>query len=206
MATRVRAGVRAFPPPERLGHASDACRSAATCLPGERGGHLPGGERYYAFARRAGPGRGTPRRAVWHPCSLAGCISTCRERRFIAAPFLSRLRFHPYRLGHSTPLHISPGAVAGWVASYVVKRIKAFNPTAERPFVLGELVRGAGFCVARGPALPPHPPLHISPVLPPRWPLPAGLPTGSSPLQMYKKLIEMHKAGEISFANVITFK
>jgi len=32
-----------------------------------------------------------------------------------------------------------------------------------------------------------------------------GLPTGSSPLPVYKKLIEMHKKGEISFANVVTF-
>ena len=32
-----------------------------------------------------------------------------------------------------------------------------------------------------------------------------GLPTGSSPLGVYKKLIEMNKAGEISFKNVVTF-
>lgn len=32
-----------------------------------------------------------------------------------------------------------------------------------------------------------------------------GLPTGSTPLGMYKKLIEMHKAGRISFKNVVTF-
>lgn len=34
----------------------------------------------------------------------------------------------------------------------------------------------------------------------------AGLPTGSSPIPTYKKLIEFHKAGELSFANVVTFK
>ena len=34
----------------------------------------------------------------------------------------------------------------------------------------------------------------------------AGLPTGSSPLAMYRQLIKMHKAGEVSFANVVTFK
>lgn len=32
-----------------------------------------------------------------------------------------------------------------------------------------------------------------------------GLPTGSSPLGMYKALIELNKAGKVSFANVITF-
>lgn len=47
-------------------------------------------------------------------------------------------------------------------------RIKAFQPTAEKPFVL-------------------------------------GLPTGSSPILVYKYLVEKHKAGEISFKNVVTF-
>ncbi len=32
-----------------------------------------------------------------------------------------------------------------------------------------------------------------------------GLPTGSSPLGVYKKLIEYHKAGKVSFRNVVTF-
>lgn len=32
-----------------------------------------------------------------------------------------------------------------------------------------------------------------------------GLPTGSSPLGMYKKLIELNKSGYVSFRNVITF-
>lgn len=32
-----------------------------------------------------------------------------------------------------------------------------------------------------------------------------GLPTGSTPLGMYKKLIELYKAGRISFKNVVTF-
>ena len=32
-----------------------------------------------------------------------------------------------------------------------------------------------------------------------------GLPTGSSPLGVYKRLIELNKAGEISFKNVVTF-
>lgn len=32
-----------------------------------------------------------------------------------------------------------------------------------------------------------------------------GLPTGGTPLATYKRLIELHKAGEVSFANVVTF-
>ena len=32
-----------------------------------------------------------------------------------------------------------------------------------------------------------------------------GLPTGSSPKLVYKTLIEEHRAGNISFRNVITF-
>jgi glucosamine-6-phosphate deaminase len=32
-----------------------------------------------------------------------------------------------------------------------------------------------------------------------------GLPTGSSPLGMYKELIELNKAGKVTFKNVITF-
>ncbi len=32
-----------------------------------------------------------------------------------------------------------------------------------------------------------------------------GLPTGSTPLETYNELIRLHKAGEVSFANVVTF-
>ena len=32
-----------------------------------------------------------------------------------------------------------------------------------------------------------------------------GLPTGSSPLGMYRALIELNKAGKVSFRNVVTF-
>jgi len=59
-------------------------------------------------------------------------------------------------------------AVGRWSAQYIVKRIKAFNPTADKPFVL-------------------------------------GLPTGSTPIPTYQELIRLHKAGEISFAHVVTF-
>jgi glucosamine-6-phosphate deaminase len=39
----------------------------------------------------------------------------------------------------------------------------------------------------------------------PERPFVLGLPTGSSPLGIYRELINLHKAGKISFANVITF-
>ena len=32
-----------------------------------------------------------------------------------------------------------------------------------------------------------------------------GCPTGSSPLGMYKKLIELNKAGKVSFEHVVSF-
>lgn len=58
--------------------------------------------------------------------------------------------------------------VSKWVASYVVRKIRDFTPTPDKPFVL-------------------------------------GLPTGSSPLGTYKELVAMHKAGKVSFQNVVTF-
>jgi glucosamine-6-phosphate deaminase len=58
--------------------------------------------------------------------------------------------------------------VSKWVASYVIRKIRDFKPTPDRPFVL-------------------------------------GLPTGSSPLGTYKELVAMHKAGKVSFQNIITF-
>ncbi|KAJ3956413.1 Glucosamine-6-phosphate isomerase (Glucosamine-6-phosphate deaminase) (GNPDA) (GlcN6P deaminase) [Colletotrichum tropicale] len=54
------------------------------------------------------------------------------------------------------------------VAHYILDRIKTFDPTPEKPFVL-------------------------------------GLPTGSSPIQIYEILVTEYKAGRISFENVITF-
>jgi glucosamine-6-phosphate deaminase len=39
----------------------------------------------------------------------------------------------------------------------------------------------------------------------PEHPFILGLPTGSSPVQIYKILVEKFKAGEISFENVVTF-
>lgn len=44
---------------------------------------------------------------------------------------------------------------------------------------------------------------HFAPT--PAHPFVLGLPTGSTPLGVYKILVEKHKAGEVSFENVITF-
>ncbi len=55
-----------------------------------------------------------------------------------------------------------------WAADYVVSKINAANPTAEKPFVL-------------------------------------GLPTGSSPMGMYKALVKAHQEGKVSFKHVLTF-
>jgi len=57
---------------------------------------------------------------------------------------------------------------AEWAANHIVRRITAFNPTPDRPFVL-------------------------------------GLPTGSTPLGVYKELIRLNKAGKVSFRNVVSF-
>lgn len=58
--------------------------------------------------------------------------------------------------------------VCRWAANHIAARIRAFAPTAAKPFVL-------------------------------------GLPTGSTPLGVYKELIAHYKAGRLSFANVVTF-
>lgn len=55
-----------------------------------------------------------------------------------------------------------------WAANYVVSKIKAANPTAEKPFVL-------------------------------------GLPTGSSPMGMYKALIKHYQEKRVSFQYIVTF-
>lgn len=39
----------------------------------------------------------------------------------------------------------------------------------------------------------------------PEKPFILGLPTGGTPLEAYKHLVEMHKAGEVSFRHVVTF-
>ncbi|MHB9028903.1 MAG: 6-phosphogluconolactonase, partial [Candidatus Latescibacterota bacterium] len=39
----------------------------------------------------------------------------------------------------------------------------------------------------------------------PERPFVLGLPTGSTPLGMYRELIRFHREGTVSFANVVTF-
>lgn len=63
---------------------------------------------------------------------------------------------------------ITEKKVVDWAAVYVAKKIKEFQPTKERPFVL-------------------------------------GLPTGGTPLGMYKRLIQFYEDGLLSFENVVTF-
>jgi glucosamine-6-phosphate deaminase len=65
-------------------------------------------------------------------------------------------------------LVITDKSVGDWAAVYVAKKILEFNPTSDKPFVL-------------------------------------GLPTGGTPLAMYKKLIQFYREGILSFKNVITF-
>ena len=55
-----------------------------------------------------------------------------------------------------------------WAADYVVNKINAAKPTAEKPFVL-------------------------------------GLPTGSSPIGMYKAIVKAYQEGRVSFKHVVTF-
>jgi glucosamine-6-phosphate deaminase len=65
---------------------------------------------------------------------------------------------------------IQPGydLASKWAAAYVAKKINSFNPSEQKPFVL-------------------------------------GLPTGSSPLGMYRELIKIYQAKKVSFKNVVTF-
>ena len=65
-------------------------------------------------------------------------------------------------------IHENYEALSKWVAYYVARKIKEFDPTPDKPFVL-------------------------------------GLPTGSSPIATYRNLVELHQAGKLSFANVVTF-
>ncbi|NWF90776.1 MAG: glucosamine-6-phosphate deaminase [Ignavibacteriaceae bacterium] len=58
--------------------------------------------------------------------------------------------------------------VSKWTANYVATKIKEFNPTSKKLFVM-------------------------------------GLPTGSSPIGMYKELIKLNQKGYVSFKYVKTF-
>lgn len=58
--------------------------------------------------------------------------------------------------------------ISYWVADFIAEKINQFQPTSDRPFVL-------------------------------------GLPTGSTPLGVYKNLIKLYKTGKVSFRDVVTF-
>lgn len=65
-------------------------------------------------------------------------------------------------------IHKNSQDLSIWLAHYVVRKINKFQPTKEKPFVL-------------------------------------GLPTGSSPLGVYKEIINLYNQGKVSFKNVVTF-
>jgi glucosamine-6-phosphate deaminase len=65
-------------------------------------------------------------------------------------------------------IHKNYESACRWTANYIIRRINAYAPSGENPFVL-------------------------------------GLPTGSSPLGVYRELAAAFKSGKISFAKVITF-
>ena len=65
-------------------------------------------------------------------------------------------------------IHKNYNKLAGWVADYIVNRIRSFSPSKDNPFIL-------------------------------------GLPTGSSPVGVYKEFIRLHREGKISFVDVVTF-
>ncbi len=65
-------------------------------------------------------------------------------------------------------IHENDQILGKWIAYYMAREIRDFDPTPDRPYVL-------------------------------------GLPTGSSPLGVYRHLVELHKEGKVSFQNVVTF-
>ena len=109
-----------------------------------------------------------------------------------------------------------PDQVATWAATYVKKRILAFAPTPERPFVLGALqkLRGVHHLAlphltllvqvcrrAQGRSSRTRRAQGCTVQAPPRF-----LLSHAPPPRPAQKLTEMHKRGEISFANVVSFK
>lgn len=67
--------------------------------------------------------------------------------------------------------------IATWAATYLQRRIQGFAPTGNDPS--GELRSNRPFVL--------------------------GLPTGSTPIRTYQKLVEYHQQGELSFRHVVTF-
>lgn len=85
----------------------------------------------------------------------------------------------------------SANYVGEWAAKYVLKRIRDFNPGPDKYYLpiiylcLRWMIERLIYFLDRYFVL--------------------GLPTGSTPLGMYKKLVEYHKKGNISFEYVKTF-
>ena len=67
--------------------------------------------------------------------------------------------------------------ISKWTAAYIAKKINDFQPAEKKSFVL---TSGQD-------------------------PFVLGLPTGSSPVGAYQELVLLHKAGKVSFKNVVTF-
>ncbi len=65
-------------------------------------------------------------------------------------------------------IHEDYHKLSRWAAWHIAKRINDFNPSPDKPFVL-------------------------------------GLPTGSTPLGVYRELVKLNKTGKVSFAHVVTF-
>ena len=95
----------------------------------------------------------------------AGSASLTRPVGCVRLPAVSKatLRYSPFVRAVTSSAERLP-----LLAHAVAAKIKAANPTPEKPFVL-------------------------------------GCPTGSSPLGMYKALIDLNKKGIVSFQNVVTF-
>ena len=65
-------------------------------------------------------------------------------------------------------IHENYTDASAWTARHIARRINTFNPSAERPFVL-------------------------------------GLPTGSSPVAVYRELVQLFNEKKVSFRHVVTF-
>ena len=77
-----------------------------------------------------------------------------------------------------------PASASSYIANYIISKI----PTPHFPTISNSFKD-------RIKAFAPTP----------THPFVLGLPTGSSPVLIYKILVEKFKAGEISFENVVTF-
>jgi glucosamine-6-phosphate deaminase len=80
-----------------------------------------------------------------------------------------------------------PPAASAYIAKYIIGMCLPSGPTMGMPSLIALKDRIKNF----------------NPT--PEHPFVLGLPTGSSPVLIYKLLVEKYKAGEVSFENVVTF-